>query len=149
MGFGGNAETAADKPTFRDALRKRRCLAPADGFYEWATLGGRKQPFCFRLWGERPLAFAGLWERWQGPEGPVESCAILTTEANDLVRPVHDRMPVTLPERHWAAWLDGGFLDTAELAPLLRPFPSDAMRAYPVGALVSDPRNDGPGQSKT
>jgi putative SOS response-associated peptidase YedK len=139
------AETAADKPTFRHALRKRRCLVPADGFYEWAAVGGRKQPYCFRPWEERPWAFAGLWERWQGPGGPVESCAILTTGANDLVRPVHDRMPVILPERHWAAWLDPEGQDVAELLPLLRPFPSDAMRAYPVGLLVNDPRNDGPG----
>jgi putative SOS response-associated peptidase YedK len=90
-------------------------------------------------------AFAGLWERWEGPQGPVESCAILTTEANELVRPVHERMPVILPERHWAAWLDAGLQDAGELAPLLRPYPADAMRAYPVGLLVNDPRNDGPG----
>jgi putative SOS response-associated peptidase YedK len=134
------AETAAEKPTFRAAFRKRRCLVPADGFYEWATLGRRKQPFCFRPWDERPLALAGVWERWDGPAGPVESCAILTTEANDLVRPVHDRMPVILPERHWPAWLDAGLQDAGALAPLLRPFPSDALRAYPVG----DPRQDGP-----
>jgi putative SOS response-associated peptidase YedK len=138
------AETAADKPTFRHALRKRRCLVPADGFYEWAAVGGRKQPCCLRPWDERPWAFAGLWERWEGPEGPVESCAVLTTEANELVRPVHDRMPVILPERHWAAWLDAGLQDAAELVPLLRPIPSDAMRAYPVGALVNNPRNEGP-----
>jgi putative SOS response-associated peptidase YedK len=87
------SETAADKPTFRHALRKRRCLVPADGFYEWAALGGRKQPYCFRSWDGKPFAFAGLRERWEGPTGPVESCAILTTEANELVRPVHDRMP--------------------------------------------------------
>ncbi len=138
------AETAADKPTFRHALRKRRCLVPADGFYEWAAAGGRKQPYCFRPWAGRPWAFAGLWERWQGPEGPLESCAILTTEANELVRPVHDRMPVILPERYWAAWLDAGLQGAGELLPLLRSFPSDAMRAYPVGPRVGNPRNDGP-----
>jgi putative SOS response-associated peptidase YedK len=138
------AETAADKPTFRHAFRKRRCLVPADGFYEWATVGGRKQHFCFRPWGERPWAFAGLWERWQGPGGAVESRAILTTEANDLVRPVHDRMPVILPERHWAAWLGPDLQDTGELVPLLRPYPSEAMRAHPVGLLVNNPRNDRP-----
>jgi putative SOS response-associated peptidase YedK len=138
------AETAADKPTFRHALRKRRCLVPASGFYEWAAVGGRKQPYCFRPWDERPWAFAGLWERWEGEGTPVESCAILTTEANELVRPVHDRMPVILPERHWAAWLDPQVQDAGALVPLLRPFPSDAMRAYPVGPLVNNPRNDGP-----
>jgi putative SOS response-associated peptidase YedK len=140
------AETAADKPTFRHAFRKKRCLIPADGFYEWVAQAGekRKQPFCFRPWDERPWAFAGLWERWEGPEGPVESCAILTTEANDLVRPVHDRMPVIVPEQHWASWLDPQAQDAGEVVPLLRPYPADAMRAYPVGSLVNSPRNNGP-----
>jgi putative SOS response-associated peptidase YedK len=138
------AETAPEKPTFRHAFRKRRCLVPADGFYEWAALGGRKQPFCFRPWDERPWAFAGLWERWEGPGGPVENCAILTTEANELVRPAHDRMPVILPQQHWAAWLDRDAQDTAALVPLLRPYPADATRAYPVGPLVNNPRNDEP-----
>jgi putative SOS response-associated peptidase YedK len=140
------SETAADKPPFRAALRKRRYLVPASGFYEWLALAGekRKQPYCFRPGDERPWAFAGLWERWQGPDGLVESCAILTTAANELVRPVHDRMPVILPRQHWGAWLDPQAQDAGELVPLLRPYPADAMRAYPVGALVSNPRNDGP-----
>ena len=127
-------------------MLKRRCLIPADGFYEWLAVAGSKtkQPFCFRPGDGRPWAFAGLWERWEGPEGPVESCAILTTEANELVRPVHDRMPVILPRQHWAAWLDPQLHDAAGLVPLLRPYPADAMRAYPVGALVSNPRNDRP-----
>ncbi|HZY87850.1 MAG TPA: SOS response-associated peptidase [Gemmataceae bacterium] len=141
------AETAAEKPMFRHAMRKRRCLIPADGSYEWLAIAGekRKQAYCFRARDGRPFAFAGLWERWEGPERPVESCAILTTAANELVRPVHDRMPVIKPREHWAAWLDPQLQDTAELVPLLRPYPSDAMRAYPVGPLVSNPRNDGPG----
>jgi len=140
------AETAADKPLFRAALRKRRCLIPASGFYEWLALAGekRKQPYCFRPGDERPWAFAGLWERWLGPDGPVESCAILTTEANGLVRPVHDRMPVILPRQHWAAWLDPTQQEAGELVPLLLPYPADAMRAYPVGQSVGNPRNDGP-----
>jgi putative SOS response-associated peptidase YedK len=138
------SETAPEKPTFRHALRKRRCLVPADGFYEWAALGGRKQPYCFRPWDRRPWAFAGLWERWEGPQGQLESCCILTAGANELVRPVHDRMPVILPERHWLAWLDVGLRDACELVPLLRPYPADAMRAYPVGSLVNNPKNDGP-----
>ena len=140
------AETAADKPMFRHALRKRRCLVPASGFYEWLALAGgkRKQPYCFRPGDERPWAFAGLWERWLGPDGPVESCCILTTGANELVRPVHDRMPVILPRQHWAEWLDPALQEAGGVVPLLRPYPADAMRAYPVGALVSNPRNDGP-----
>jgi putative SOS response-associated peptidase YedK len=137
------AETAADKPTFRHALRKRRCLIPADGFYEWVALEGRKQPYCFRPGDGRPFAFAGLWERWEGPQGPVESCAILTTEANDLVRPVHDRMPVILPERHWRAWLDTDLQDAATVAPLLRPYPAEAMRAVSVhGPRVTSVQRD-------
>jgi putative SOS response-associated peptidase YedK len=140
------SETAADKPLFRAALRRRRCLIPANGFYEWLALAGekRKQPYCFRPGDERPWAFAGLWERWEGPDGSVESCAILTTEANELVRPVHERMPVILPQQHWSAWLGPQAQDAAAVVPLLRPYPSDAMRAYPVGPLVSNPRNDGP-----
>jgi putative SOS response-associated peptidase YedK len=90
------SETAADKPTFRQAMRKRRCLVPADGFFELKASGKRKQPFTFRLHDDKPFAFAGLWDRWEGPSGPVETCCILTTEANDLVRPAHDRMPVML-----------------------------------------------------
>jgi putative SOS response-associated peptidase YedK len=132
---------------FRAALRKRRCLIPADGFYEWLAVAGSKskQPYCFRPPDGRPWAFAGLWERSEGPERPVESCAILTTEANELVRPVHDRMPVILPREHWAAWLDPDLQDAGALLPLLRPCPADAMRAGPVGPLVGNPRNDGPG----
>jgi putative SOS response-associated peptidase YedK len=139
------SETAADKPMFRHALRKRCCLVPASGFYEWAAAGGRKQPYCFRARDEKPFAFAGLWERWGGPGGPVESCAILTTTANELVQPVHDRMPVIVPQPHWQAWLDRDMQDTAAVVPLLRPYPSDALRAYPVGLLVNSPKNDGPG----
>jgi putative SOS response-associated peptidase YedK len=141
------AETAADKPMFRHALRKKRCLIPADGFYEWLARAGekRKQPYCFRPRDERPIAFAGLWERWEGPEGPVESCAILTTEANELVRPVYDRMPVIpLPEQHWVEWLDVRLQDAAAVVPLLRPYPADAMRTHPVGPTIGNPRNDGP-----
>ena len=138
------SETAADKPMFRHALRKRRCLVPASGFYEWVKLGTGKQPFCFRPWDERPWAFAGLWERWEGPDGPVESCCILTTGANELVRPVHDRMPVILPRQHWAEWLDPALQEAGGVVPLLRPYPADAMRAYPVGPLVNNPRNNLP-----
>ena len=110
-------------------------------------MGGPRRPqttYRFRLWAERLWAFAGLRERWQGPVGPVESCAILTTEANELVRPVHERMPVILPQQHWPAWLDAGLQGAGELVPLLLPYPADAMRAYPVGQSVGNPRNDGP-----
>jgi putative SOS response-associated peptidase YedK len=139
------SETVADKPAFRAALRRRRCLIPADGFYEWLRQGKTKQPFCFRLRDNRPFAFAGLWESWQGPDGPpLQTCTILTTEANDLVRPVHDRMPVILPSRCHAEWLDPAMQDPERLRPMLRPFPADQMHAFPVSPWVSNPRNEGP-----
>jgi putative SOS response-associated peptidase YedK len=137
------SETAAEKPTFRHAMKKRRCLIPGSGFYEWQAKGTKhKQPFCFRLNDDKPFAFAGLWERWHGPEGDVESCCILTTDANDLVRPVHDRMPVILDRRHFEQWLDPDEQDAEALTPMLRPYPAESMRAYPVGPLVNRPRND-------
>jgi putative SOS response-associated peptidase YedK len=136
------SETAADKPTFRHAMRKRRCLVPADGFYEWMRQGKAKQPFCFRLHDDKPFAFAGLWERWEGPTGPVETCCILTTEANDLVRPAHDRMPVMLERTNFEQWLDPAEQGAEALGWMLRPYRADAMRAYPVSPLVNSPKND-------
>jgi len=136
------SETAADKPTFRHSMRKRRCLVPADGFYEWMRRGKAKQPFCFRLHDDQPFAFAGLWERWEGPAGPVETCCILTTEANELVRPVHDRMPVMLERQYFGQWLDSTEQDAEALTWMLRPYRADAMRAYSVGSLVNSPKND-------
>ncbi len=137
------AETVAEKASFRDAFRRRRCLVPATGFYEWHNQGGRKQPFHFRLADGRPFAFAGLWERWQGPEGALESCTVLTTAANAVVRPVHERMPVLLDPRDYAQWLDAGPSRPEELLPLLRPFPEGPMVAVPVGRWVNDPRHEG------
>jgi putative SOS response-associated peptidase YedK len=137
------SETAADKPMFRAAFRKRRCLIPASAFYEWQAMGGkRKQPFCIRLADEKPFAFAGLWERWHGPDGDVESCCILTTEANELVQPIHDRMPVIMDPQHFDQWLDPAGHDAAALVSLLRPFAAERMRAYPVSAWVNDPHHD-------
>ena len=136
------AETAADKPTFRHAMRKRRCLIPSNGFYEWMKTGKTKQPFCFRLNDDKPFAFAGLWERWEGADGPVETMCILTTEANDLVRPVHDRMPVMLERTNFEQWLDLAEQDAAGLTWMLRPYRAEAMRAYPVSSLVNSPKND-------
>jgi putative SOS response-associated peptidase YedK len=136
------SETAADKPTFRHAMRKRRCLVPADGFYEWMRQGKAKQPFCFRLHDDRPFAFAGLWERWEGPPGTVVTCCILTTAANELVRPAHDRMPVMLERHYFEQWLDPVERDADALAWMLRPYRAEAMRAYPVSPLVNSPKND-------
>jgi putative SOS response-associated peptidase YedK len=137
------SESAADKPSFRDAVRRRRCLVLADGFFEWQKQGGKKEPYFLRLPDGRPFAFAGLWERWHGPEDKtIESCTILTTAANDLVRPIHDRMPVILESEAYPCWLDPGLNDPAKVQPWLRPLPADRMIAYPVSRLVNNPRHD-------
>ena len=126
----GRSETVAEKPSFRSALKSRRCLIVADGFYEWQKLGARKQPFFIALADRRPFAFAGLWERWAGEGGePVESCTILTTTANEAIAPIHDRMPVILDREHHGVWLDRGVTDAAALLPLLRPQPAEAVTA--------------------
>jgi putative SOS response-associated peptidase YedK len=141
------AETVATKPAFRSAFRYRRCLVPADGFYEWQAVPGSrvKQPYFIGLRDQEPMALAGLWERWQSPqEDELESCSIIVTDANDLMRPIHDRMPVILDPADWNAWLnpDAGDLDV--LQDLLRPFPAEAMAARPVSTRVNSPRNDVP-----
>jgi putative SOS response-associated peptidase YedK len=137
------AETAAGKPTFAEALRKRRCLVPATGFYEWEQLPGRrKRPWHFRLAGGELFAFAGLWEAWRPPAGPpLLTCALLTTAANDVVKPVHARMPLILSPEAYAAWIDRG---REEVAGLLRPMPAERVEAFPVGPAVNDPRHEGP-----
>ena len=140
------SETVASKPTFAEAFRKRRCLVPTDGFYEWAKLPGRrKQPWHFRLSGGGPFAFAGLWEAWRPASGPpLLTCALLTTAANELVRPVHDRMPVILRPKDYARWIDRGKDEPAELLPLLRPFGAERMEGVAVGSWVNDARHEGP-----
>jgi putative SOS response-associated peptidase YedK len=139
------AETAAEKPAFRSAFRHRRCLLPADGFYEWQRRDGKKQPFYLRLREDRPFAFAGLWETWTSPEGEViESATVLTTEANDTVRPVHDRMPVILAPADYERWLDPAVQKPDVLQPLLRPYPAVELVAYPVSTWVNDPKHDDP-----
>jgi putative SOS response-associated peptidase YedK len=139
------AETLLERPLFRSSLPRRRCLIPADGFYEWQpTPGSRtKQPFYIRLRDGSLFALAGLYT--DGPSGIGDaSCAIITTAANELMAPIHDRMPVILPRDAEAAWLDPTFHDTGALLHLLRPYASEAMEAYPVATLVSSVRNDGP-----
>jgi putative SOS response-associated peptidase YedK len=141
------SETAAQKPAFRAAMRSRRCLIPASGFYEWQRNlpGNRKQPYCFGLRSGEPLAMAGIWERWKDPAGGVvESCAILTTDANDLMLPVHDRMPVILEEPDFDRWLDLGEDDPSNLQPLLKPHDSGSMLRKPISTLVNSLKNDGP-----
>lgn len=145
-------ETARDKPAFRDAFKQRRCLVPADGFYEWQKIAiegskrPRKQPWFIGPADDPAFVFAGLWERWRDPEtaGRVFSFTILTTDANDLMRPIHDRMPVILPRDAWEAWLDGqaGLDHVAELA--RRPVDPHRMRRWPIGSLVNHFANDHP-----
>lgn len=138
-------ETVAEKPSFRSAFKQRRCLIPASAFYEWQKTGaGRKQPYCIQPRGGGLFALAGLWERWHNPHGEeVESCTILTTEANELMQPLHDRMPVILDAPSDGAWLDPR--SSAEsLRSLFVPFASDRMEAIPVSPWVSDPKHEGP-----
>ena len=139
------AETVAEKPAFRAALRRRRCLVAADGFYEWQRTGKRKQPYFIRLRDDRPFAFAGLWESWEGPDfSQIESCTLLTTEANELMRPIHDRMPVILLAQHYQQWLDTTVQEPAQLLPLFRPYPAGEMTAESVSTFVNSPGNEGP-----
>jgi putative SOS response-associated peptidase YedK len=150
------AEGLEAKPTFRSAFRHGRCLIPANGFYEWRARGKEKQPFFIRPRdGEgsvsgspaakretnRLFVFAGLWSIWAGPEGELATCAIITTEPNEMMAPIHNRMPVILSPADQAAWLDP---DNHQALKLLRPCPAAGMEAYPVGAAVGNPRMDGP-----
>ena len=137
------AETVGEKPAFRSAFRSRRCLVPSSGFYEWKKEEGGKQAYFIRPRGRSSFAFAGLWERWQGPEGSlVESCTLITTEANELISHLHDRMPVILPPSEYALWLDPGIPDGRRLIPLLQPSPTMELEAFPVGAIVNNPKMD-------
>ena len=139
------AETVAERPSFRSALTQRRCLIPADGFYEWRRDSAGRRPVRITLASGEPFAFAGLWETWQDPQGdPVISCTIITTRANELIQPIHDRMPVILPRDLEALWLDNEMQDAAALVSLLAPYPSDAMQTYEVSNLVNSAFNDGP-----
>jgi len=147
------SETVAAKPAFRAAFRRRRCLIVADGFYEWQKVERGKQPFYIRLHDGRVFAFAGLWEYWKGrddPSGssgqrePIQSCTLLTTEPNDLLRPLHSRMPVIVHPRDYDVWLDPKVRDTEQLQSLLRAYPPEEMEAFPVSHIVNRPINDDP-----
>jgi putative SOS response-associated peptidase YedK len=145
MLINARAETVASKPAFRHALRERRCLILADAFYEWEAQGRPKQPWCVRRKDRVPFAFAGLWDRWHDPEGrAVESCTIITTIPNELIRRFHHRMPVILSPRDYDLWLDVRVRDVDRLLPLLTPYPPGEMTAYPVSPLVNNPANDSP-----
>ena len=136
-------ETVATKPAFRAAFKKRRCLVPADGFFEWQKVGAAKQPYNIGLKDAEPFAFAGLWEWWRDPatQEEVKTCSIITTTPNELTAPIHDRMPVILPMNRRAGWLDPG-RSAEELQSFLVPYPASEMDAYPIHTRVGSPRYD-------
>jgi len=137
------SETVLMKPAFKDALRLRRCLIPADGFYEWQRAAKARQPFCFEVKHGDLFAFAGLWDRWTNVNGEiVESCSILTTTPNGVTRDVHDRMPVILQKDDYDLWLDPGMTNVKEACALLKPYPESHMRKYAVSTRVNAVQND-------
>jgi putative SOS response-associated peptidase YedK len=139
----GRSETANVKPAFRDALTSRRCLIPADGFYEWSRTGKAKQPYCFEVDEGALFAFAGIWDRWSGPSGnAVETCSILTTTPNAVTSAVHDRMPVILDPDNYDLWLDPGMRDVGAASGLLKPYNARLMRCYPVNTRINHVAND-------
>ena len=139
------AETVFEKPAFRAAVRRRRCLVPADGFYEWGVVGDRKQPFFICMREKNLFAIAAIWEHWESPDGSqIDSCALLTTEANALMRSFHHRMPVILERGDFERWLDPAVEKKEMLEDLLAPYPAERMTFYPLGRLVDNPRNDLP-----
>jgi putative SOS response-associated peptidase YedK len=138
------SETVAEKPAFRSAIKHRRCLIIADGFYEWQPQGKKKQPYYFTMVNNEPFAFAGLWENWRSPEAEnIVSCSIITTAANETVQPVHERMPVILPENAWEEWLDPSIKNAQEVLPLLKPYASDVMKKNAVSAIVNNATREG------
>jgi putative SOS response-associated peptidase YedK len=131
--FNARAETLSEKPSFARAFQKRRCLIPADGFYEWQKVGQTKRPLRFFLKSGRPFCFAGLYETWMSPQKePLHTCTIVTTQSNDLIRPIHDRMPVILPKEGEALWIDAENRNPQELLSLLKPYPSENMQIAEV-----------------
>ena len=138
-------ESAAEKPAFRAAMKRRRCLIPADGFYEWQKAGERKRPFFVRAKDDAPLAFAGLWESWQGPNGEeMETAAIVTTQANKTLAPIHERMPVIVPPEAFDLWLDTANVDTKTAAVLISPARDNLLEAYEISTAVNRVANDNP-----
>jgi len=140
-------ETIAEKPSFRGSFKYKRCLIPVDGFYEWKAQGGEKTkvPYFIHMKDRAPFAFAGLWDEWHSPDGgTLRTCTIITTEPNELMATLHNRMPVILNQKDYAQWLDAAPQPPERLLPLIKPFPSDKMSAYAVSNLVNKPGNDRP-----
>ena len=138
------AETVSEKPSFRSAFKQRRCLIPTSGFYEWKREGHRKQPYYFQVKDAPIFSMAGIWESWQAPNRQIiESCSIITTDANELVSEVHGRMPVIINQDSYSRWFDG-----LEYQDLLHPYASTKMTIYPVSEMVNSPKNNGPDCAK-
>lgn len=150
LGFGSQlinarSETVAEKPAFRYAIKYRRCIIPTSGFYEWSHTGEKKQPYFIRMVDQRPMCMAGMWESWKAPDGSdLETFAILTTAANQLVAPLHDRMPVILHPDTFTLWLSNNMHNPEQLRPLFLPYPAETMTAHKVPDLVNNPRFDSP-----
>ena len=137
------AETIDEKPTFKNAFKSRRCLIASDGFIEWQKKSdGTKQPHFISLLDSKPFAFAGIWERWEREGQWLESCSIIVTQANELMKAIHDRMPVILSPDYYDAWMNAKETNTSNLKSLLVPYPSDRMKAYPISNMINSPRND-------
>jgi putative SOS response-associated peptidase YedK len=137
------SETAATKPAFRESLKSRRCLIPADGFYDWTRDGKTKRPYCFEVNEGELFAFAGIWDRWKDPSGNwIKTCSILTTTPNAVTSPVHDRMPVILDPDSYDLWLDPGMMDVSATSELLKPCDARLMRCYPVSSWINSVAND-------
>jgi putative SOS response-associated peptidase YedK len=139
------AETVHQKPAYRGPFRSHRCLIPAEAFYEWKPIPGGKQPYAIRMKSQEPFAFAGLWDGWTAPDGTeLETCTIIVTDANRLLRPIHDRMPVILAPQMWDRWLDSSFKGIEELRGMLAPYGAAEMEVFAVSRRVNSPANDGP-----
>ncbi len=136
------AETAATKPSFRTSLRRQRCLIPADGFYEWANINGKKQPYYIRLESKEPFALGGLWDTWERKGEKIETCTILTCSANTLMQPLHPRMPVVIQPHRFDTWLEPTQIDAAAVSQDLHPFPKERTALYPVSDYVNNVQHD-------
>jgi putative SOS response-associated peptidase YedK len=139
------AETVAEKPAYKQAIKRRRCIIPGDGFYEWKAETGGRVPHHIRRRDGELFGFAGLWEEWESLDGsPLRTCAIITTAPNELMAPIHNRMPVILRPEDEGAWLDPELKDTGAIVAMLQPYPDEEMEAYPVTRYVNAPQNDDP-----
>jgi putative SOS response-associated peptidase YedK len=135
-------ESVADKPTYRTPFKRRRCLIPADGFYEWKVVNGNKIPHYIRMRDSSVFAFAGLWDHWEGEDGSIESCSIIVMPANEVMKPIHERMPAIIAPAHYDLWMDSRMTDKDEIMQYLTSAPSSQLTAYPVSTWVNSPKNN-------